>query len=351
MPIDDALRAATGRLLQSIDAPGAFSVMPLSGGRNNRVFRLDFADGRPAMVMKHYFHDSNDHRDRLRTEFAFSQAAWQSGLRCLPEPLAADMENRIGLYAFCQGERVAPSGVTAQMIEQALEFCITLNSPVARSAAGDLPMASDACRSLEDHIVCTTRRLERLKRSDMGNCAVTDFIANELAPCIDATVADLTDARAAGLWNDEGNLAQSELCLSASDFGFHNALVDADGTVTFLDFEYAGWDDPSKLVCDFFSQEAVPVPLQHFTAFAERIVRQLGLTDSHRARMTALLPLHRLKWICMMLEDFLPDTRKRRAFAAGGAASSLYLDERLVAARTALQKAHLLRDGLSVVLH
>jgi len=49
-------------------------------------------------------------------------------------------------------------------------------------------------------------------------------------------------------------LPADETCLSPSDFGFHNALVDPSGALSFLDFEYAGRDDPAKPVSDFFCQ-------------------------------------------------------------------------------------------------
>ena len=40
-------------------------------------------------------------------------------------------------------------------------------------------------------------------------------------------------------------------CLSPSDFGFHNVIVEKDKILRFIDFEYAGWDDPAKMVSDF----------------------------------------------------------------------------------------------------
>ena len=57
----------------------------------------------------------------------------------------------------------------------------------------------------------------------------------------------------------ERPLDQQDRCLSPSDFGFHNALAQGE-TVRFIDFEYAGWDDPAKTVCDFFHHPGVPVP-------------------------------------------------------------------------------------------
>ena len=57
-----------------------------------------------------------------------------------------------------------------------------------------------------------------------------------------------------------GPLGEADRVVSPSDFGFHNALRTEDGRLAFLDFEYAGWDDPAKLVCDFELQPAVPAP-------------------------------------------------------------------------------------------
>ena len=39
--------------------------------------------------------------------------------------------------------------------------------------------------------------------------------------------------------------------LSPSDFGFHNAILQKNNKVCFVDFEYFGWDDPAKLINDF----------------------------------------------------------------------------------------------------
>ena len=70
-------------------------------------------------------------------------------------------------------------------------------------------------------------------------------------------------------WHWSSALSPDDCCLSPSDFGFHNALVDDDGQVTFLDFEYAGRDDPAKLVSDFFCQPEIPVPLDYHATFID----------------------------------------------------------------------------------
>jgi hypothetical protein len=125
---------------------------------------------------------------------------------------------------------------------------------------------------------------------------------------------------AAGLAMEQG-LAADDCCLSPSDFGFHNALADDDGHVTFLDFEYAGRDDPAKLVSDFFCQPEVPVPLAYHAHFIERMREGLGLDEAGIARCRLLLGAYQIKWTCIILNDFLPLGATRRAFADTGASA------------------------------
>jgi hypothetical protein len=139
-----------------------------------------------------------------------------------------------------------------------------------------------------------------------------------LLPAWTAVKGRLTnDARAAALEMDRA-LRPDQCCLSPSDFGFHNALADDDGRVTFLDFEYAGRDDPAKLVSDFFCQPEIPVPLSYHASFLMRLADGLELDDAGRARCRILLDAYRIKWSCILLNDFLPIGAARRSFADAG---------------------------------
>ena len=60
------------------------AVVPLSGGANNRVFRVEAASG--VALLKSYFRHPDDPRDRLGTEWAFTSFAWDNGVRCIPRP-------------------------------------------------------------------------------------------------------------------------------------------------------------------------------------------------------------------------------------------------------------------------
>ena len=129
----------------------------------------------------------------------------------------------------------------------------------------------------------------------------------------------LRQAAAAGFSSDE-SLAEHDRCLSPSDFGFHNAILAGDGRLRFLDFEYAGWDDPAKTVCDFLCQPKLPVRQGYAARFTQAVASELPDAASHAERIAWLLDVYRLKWCCIMLNEFLPVASQRRNFAldAGG---------------------------------
>ena len=91
----------------------------------------------------------------------------------------------------------------------------------------------------------------------------------------------------------------------------------ADGP-HFIDFEYAGRDDPAKLVCDFFCQPAVPVPLEFYVVFRDRVIAAASGDETDVARCDLLLNAYRIKWLCIMMNEFQPDGSARRALAEGG---------------------------------
>ena len=91
-------------------------------------------------------------------------------------------------------------------------------------------------------------------------------------------------------------------------------LCRADGRAIFLDFEYAGWDDPAKLTCDFFCQ-----PECRFRAITRHVrsVSRGRFPESARVveRSKVLFAVYPVKWVCIRLYAFLPVGLGRRQFA------------------------------------
>jgi hypothetical protein len=311
---DGTLLALASRLTKSAGRGHARSVARLAGGKNNQVYRLDMDAGAP-LALKRYFSDTRDDRDRLSTEWDFLNRAWQNGVRTVPQPVLRDIPAQAALYEFVPGRKLAAAELDAAHVDAAADFIRAIN---ARPDPA-LPPASESCFSIADHLRIVERRLSRLAALDPQAPRVEEadrFISATLHPAWDAVKNTLArEARALGL-DLHARLAAAECCLSPSDFGFHNALAADDGRLTFIDFEYAGRDDPAKLVVDFFCQPQVPVPLPHLDRFIAGLAEGLQFDAGVMVRCRLLLDACRIKWVCIILNDFLPVGAARRSFAA-----------------------------------
>lgn len=293
------------------------ALLPLSGGGNNRVYRVTGPSEN--LLLKEYFRHPQDRRDRLGAEFGFARFAWEQGVRCIPEPVACDPGEGLALYRFIEGTPVGAGEVTSSDVDQAAEFARTLDQIRLAPGAQALPDASEACFSLAAHLDLVEQRLGRLvtiaPETGLDRDAV-DFAQNELCTFFGQLRVGIESALARRGIPAVKELTRQERTLSPSDFGFHNALRQKDGTLVFLDFEYAGWDDPAKLISDFFCQVAVPVPplMQERFRRAATVERPNSWLD---ARLQLLMPLCRVKWCSIVLNHFLPVAAARRRFASG----------------------------------
>jgi hypothetical protein len=314
---DSDIEATARALLSQIGIAEAPTLQRLNGGSNNRVFKLD-AGGR-AYCLKVYFRHAADSRDRARTEFDFATFAWSKGLHSLPQPLAFDAALGAGLFEFVAGRKLTSAEIDAPAVSGILDFHRGLNVHRDAPGAQHLPPASDSCFSLVDNIACIDRRLGRLTAIPADSALARDalqLVHERLAPaCRDAKCALIRGAEGQDLLSP---LAQSERWLSVSDIGFHNVLRSNAGAIRLFDFEYAGWDDPAKTIADLFGRPEVPVPMAFFKSTLNAVASDFVCPERVQFRARLLLPLHRLKWCCIVLNEFLPVGGDRRAFAADG---------------------------------
>ncbi len=289
----------------------------LKGGKNNVVYRM--TDKRRSALLKVYFKHRGDSRDRGGTEFSFSTFAWASGLTALPRPIDYDPYAGAALYSFEDGRSLAADEISESHVHQAITFFAELNRFKSSASARALPNASEACFSIAEHIACIDGRVNRLVKAS-GSIPWEParlLIEARLMPRWNIVKTALKDScRELGLAYDEP-LKPEERRLSPSDFGFHNALLRPSGDLVFLDFEYAGWDDVAKTICDFFLQPALPVPIDQFESFSRGIMSDFYSCSKHERRAIALFPAFRIKWTCILLNDFLAIGRERRNFSLG----------------------------------
>jgi hypothetical protein len=315
------LESQARRLLSLAGLPDGFvAIAALPGGRNNRVYRVQTTHG--DHLMKCYFHHPSDPRDRLGHETTFLSHLEQSGCRLAPRVLASIPSEHVALLEFVTGTRLQLEDIDADAVDQAARFCCAANRARLEGDTPHLPNASEACFSISEHLATTQRRVDRLSQIEVGDeidAAAEDFCRADLIPVWLHVRAEI-----AAKWNTPIHrtveIPLSERWLSPSDFGFHNALRTPDGSLCFLDFEYAGWDDPAKLICDFANQPDMLLPRTLSSRFEYAVIAVHSNPTDLARRVTALEPLYQVKWACICLNDFLASGRTRRRFTVEGMA-------------------------------
>ncbi len=288
-----------------------FTLASIGCTGNNRVCRV--TTPQKTFLAKYYFQHPDDPRDRFASEHAFYNFIWGSGIRRTPEPLQWLPQDHLALFEFIDGKK--PQAFRPEFLREALDFFHEINRHRHAACAATLPDASESCFSVAEHLNRVDFRigkLEKIQPATDVDAQALDFVRENLAFQWRVFTSELKKQ----LKQEQMTLAlgRNECCLSPSDFGFHNTLFGDDGRLRFIDFEYAGWDDPAKTVCDFFCQPAVPVGRKHLDDFCAEISAGLSLPGLPE-RVALLLPVYQIKWCCIMLNEFLPADSRRRAFS------------------------------------
>ena len=282
------------------------SLHEIKAGRNSRVYRVDGVD-RQALLKIYHRHPS-DLRDRLDAEYSFLEL--MAGVEPIPvsSPIQRDDRQGFGLYEFLPGEPVTQISIAD--IDQAAAFITAINKLRTSEAAKRLGLASEACRTIDEHVALVSKRVFRLRNAVISQDAssVSEFVEGNLLPTLSGIISNICSAYDAGVRREP--VSDQHWILSPSDFGFHNVLR-VDGSLFFVDFEYAGWDDPAKLICDFTCQPELPITAHQAARFSKTVATWLDSLDLMR-RAEHLTPLYRLKWCCILLNEYLQEGRDRR---------------------------------------
>ena len=284
-------------------------VVPLGASGNSRTYRVSTAT-RP-YLLKSYPSSTLDGRDRLGQEFGALAFLNAHGLEDrVARPIGLDRERGFGLFTWLDGERIDRHG--ADEIDQMVTFAERLHQLSALEAALHLPEATESSLSAGQLLHQIDLRLDRLRSVSSGEPTLARFLDRGIAPALARARSRLVaDYDAAGLRPDLA-LSQAQKALSASDFGFHNCLRRADGRLSFVDFEYFGWDDPVRLVGDFLCHPAMSLSAADRQRFIVGTAPLFERDPAYRVRLHAQTPLIALRWCLILLNEFLPDRWRHR---------------------------------------
>jgi thiamine kinase-like enzyme len=271
----------------------------VKGRGNSRIYKLTSIND-TNYALKIYPDRQLDSRQRLETEYTSCQYLFESGFPVM-KACVNNKNLNWAVYEWISGHSI--ESVDDEFIENAVSFIESLYKE-SRGChdKGKFVEASEACLSGQTIVQQINKRLEHLKETD--SLELSDFLQKEFVPKFEMLtnqarekVADFFDTR----------LTRELQIMSPSDFGSHNAVKENSGQIMFIDFEYFGWDDPVKLISDFYWHPGMNLSQEFKTKWINS-VRDIFKSDvSYELRLSAYLPLYALRWCLIMLNEFLPD--------------------------------------------
>lgn len=299
-----------------LGAPSSFQA--LKGTRNNRLFEVKLKSGEN-FILKQYFTSTG--AARASNEYQASQLLWNAGIHSIPQPIFIDSSATMALYTKIPGTRLSDKEIGPQHIEQAGDFIVRLFQLAREQQSspnrGGVGKAYAARLALGDYLEGINNRLSEIQAS-LTDCPhgedVDDFLQKEFLPLQKKIFARFhEDVRQAGLSLQE--IQEEQLILSPSDFGFHNMLVDSNDTVHFLDLEYFGWDDPAKVLADFFHSLGQSISWELKWHFLDHVCSKLPCGAAIRKRWKIIVDVIALEWILIALNVVVREIRERKIFA------------------------------------
>jgi thiamine kinase-like enzyme len=293
-----------------IGTPADF-IAPVRGGRNSRVFRVGAGDR--LFALKCYPAGAEDARDRLGTEVDALRLMQQLGFANVPRIVAVSAERNCALLTWLDGDAVV--AVDDNDIDAAARFLAALHAARASARATFDRQAAECCLSGRELVEQISRRLNALCTQCRSDADLMYFLLKTFAPALERHVAEATRMMAAAGLDFSIPLPQEEQALAPSDFGFHNSLRRRDRTLVFVDFEYFGWDDPVKLTADMLHHPGTALTSGQRDRFRDTAIAIYGDDVNFAPRLDALGVLFALRWVLIILNEFLPDVWRIRVAA------------------------------------
>jgi hypothetical protein len=303
---DDSLKLHKLLMDLKVDLNNCF-IKPIGLGKNNRTYFVSTNENK--FLAKFYYSSSKDSRTRLSNEFNFLEYLEEIGINNAPKPVIRSDLYNLGIYEFIEGRPFSSSDLNEDSILSAASFFSSINNKEFISNARQLDFASEAFLDLDKSIKQIDERIETLKsltKQQSQNMKAFNFLLDLQNTWLNIKL-DLSS-------NRDLIMNHNYLCVSPSDFGFHNTLI-KNGQLYFLDFEYAGRDDPAKFIADFFIQPEIKVDLNYMKLFADKALDFSDNKDIIIDRTIKLLPMFKVKWCCIMMNEFLPEVAQRRVFS------------------------------------
>jgi thiamine kinase-like enzyme len=291
----------------------SFQLLTSSG--NNRIYKVKLKDGRNYAV-KQYLNLKEDSRPRLQAEFGHLNALWKLDFQNIPKPILT--EGNWAVYSLVEGAFV--KSVELAEMDEVLSFLSRLSDVSSKLREFSILPGSDSRSCLGDYIDQIERRYNRLVQGANTSGLekeINDFLEQKFLPHKEFIFRKFYDSIESLGWDLQIPFTEEQQMFSPSDLGFHNILASSTdkGKLVFLDFEYSGWDDPAKLLADFFHHVGQNITWEHKWHLLERFAVHRTQDPDFLRRWDIVIDMIGLEWVLIVLNVIDPKEMKRKRFA------------------------------------
>jgi len=274
----------------------------ICGGINSAVYKIK--EGKEVnFALKLYPQPTNnDKRDRCLTEVDFVKYIQTCQVCNTPKLEDSNVEESWALFSWVEG--VKPTKLKETDLQEITQFIYAINAESTQFHRAQLKPASEACQSLSGMITCISERFKRVQSTTTTTKVGQEakrWITTRLKPYFELISQKHLDNYARSThWKD----SEIQKIASPSDVGIHNTLLTSHG-LYFLDFEYAGLDDLSKLAADWILQPNLCFSKEQEETFCELLLIKMKNHSgiSWRARLEDIKPFIHVKWCLIMLSQ------------------------------------------------
>jgi hypothetical protein len=272
-------------------------------GRNSRIYRIRSGDR--TFALKQYPRLREDPRDRLQAEMEALRLMERYGIEAVPRVVGANRQEGFLLLTWIDGTPV--NAANEEDLNAADKFLTGLHALRNKAEAQCLAPAAEACLSCAEIERQILARLSRLDMRAASEPELAAFLDQSFRAALNRLLPHVLSRMLAAGSAYSVPLQMGLRTLIPADFGFHNSLRQSDGRLAFLDFEYFGWDDPVKLTADFLLHPGMTLDSIGRINFRKAAERRYADDYNFPARLDALLPLFGLRWVLVLLNEFLPE--------------------------------------------
>ncbi len=275
----------------------------IHNGINSKVYKLKFKKNKN-LILKIYPFEDNFVSRRMRVENDSLKYLKKNNFP-VPGIYKSFFEFNCSFYEFQPGKKNL--NATKQLIDQCYDFLKKLFLLSRKTKINLFPNAKEACFNPNEICDQIEKRFNDLLK--INNKALNNFLLLEFQDLF-TKFSKIVKSKLGKKFKN--NISNSNRILSPSDFGLHNTLSEKN-KLYFLDFEYFGWDDPIKLICDFFWHPGNNMSKKLKDRFLNKVTNFFSKKyKNFKNKLYVLLPLYGLRWSLIILNCFVKKNYKNK---------------------------------------